>query len=216
MPLPLISARPPSALSSTMRDVGAVGRRAPRGAGRRRRRRGGGRRPRARGRRRPAACRRRRASTRKSLPRPWCLVRRMRSGQSAVASSDCSDGFSSRVGSAASSQRMRGSRRNHARCRRAKRRVRRTARSTASSRAQLAVDVGEQLLVAEGLAGGARQPGGSRGQARAPRRGSRPSSCSCVAGLDAVVERRRVDVRAPTHREPIGVGRAASSPGPND
>ena len=192
MPLPLISAREPSRVEEHHREVGvvrpaggaqqqAVG--ADAGAAVAQRARPG---------RASAAWSSR---TRKSLPRPWCLERRRvvmafrpfsqpvrptlrnwRSGpREARPSAPISVWRAGRatIGSSpAPTQVMRGSPRNQTRWRRAKRRVRRTARSIASSSRALPGQVGEQLLVAEGLAGGAAEARRRRG--RAPRRRSRP------------------------------------------
>ena len=110
---------------------------------------------RARGRRR----RRRpsRLDTRKSLPVACSFAELDRHHRLQIARSAGSrpSGFA-----AAPNQVMRGSRRNHMRWRRAKARVRRTAVSKAASSGGLrAVEMGQELLVADRLAGGARQPG---------------------------------------------------------
>ena len=131
--------------------------------------------------------------TRKSLPAPWCLVKR-RSGAAvvgghgappslspsappadrgsaggrgstapAVPPEPAADDLGHRVVAGAIHP-IRGSRRNHDRWRRANVRVRRTASSTASVERHAVLHVGQQLPVAQGLAGRPRQPGRAGGQ----------------------------------------------------
>ena len=86
---------------------------------------------------------------------------------------------------------MRGSRRNHARWRLAKARVRRIASSTASDERHPVLDVGQQLAVAEGLAGRPRQARRVGPPGRAPRRGSPSSISRANRSLDPAVRLRR-------------------------
>ncbi len=124
-------------------------------------------------------------TTRKSLPRPWCLVSctrvslpgRPRSATTALCP--------------ASTQVMRGSRRNQRSWRRWKRRVRahRLLDGLVERRPRLAGG-----RAARGSRGpGPRWPTGRPAEPPAPRprRASPPSSCARNAGLDAPVERRR-------------------------
>ena len=180
MPLPLISARLPSALHSSNDQRRPARRAGARAAVRR------GSAPsapdapaavaHARGPARPstgASTVPSSSRTRKSLPRPWCLAS-VQDGhgwlQSPSRAGSTASGFS-----AAPNQVMRGSRRHHTRWRRAKRRVRphglRPAPRPAAPRSS---QVGQHLAVAEGLAGGAGQARRAGRQASAPRRPARP------------------------------------------
>ena len=172
MPLPLISADRAVGVEQLHRDVGPVGAGAWPAAGRRRRSRCGGRRAR----RRPPAptgwVPSRSSRTRKSLPRPWCLVRRMRRsayGPRQIVHEEVrrprpARGRARRCGGRAGTRPTGGGRTG---------RVRRTARSRASSRVTLAGRGGR-------AAPGSRGPGRPCGTAPAgrsagggPRRGTR-------------------------------------------
>ena len=183
MPLPLISARLPSALNSTIARRVAVRPDSPTSS------------PSAPIPRRRSHTRRASAgrsstcgwnTTRKSLPSPWCLVsvsvlmRRVLPPRSVP---------TRRPGRrSTSTQRTRGSRRNHRSCRTANWRVRTTICSTALVERLRAVEVGEQLLVAERLGGGPRQA--RRPQRRAPRRRDRRRSSRARAARSAPPARR--------------------------
>ena len=113
-----------------------------------------------------------------------------------------------------SSQAIRGSRRNHDRCRRAKARVRRTACCDALRPAGTPLfDVGQELAVAEGLAGRARQPSRPRGQG--PHLVEQPVVQPAVEPLgDPAIDLGRLGGQAELAR-PRSAGRP-SSPGPNE
>ena len=129
--------------------------------------------------------------TRKSLPAPWCLVSVQGSGRHGrrVSLGHQSLTGAGRPGrrargapastptgsSPGASHTIRGSRRNQAHCRRAKARVRRTASATRLGQGHPVLHVGQQLAVAEGLAGGAATGPPGRA-ARARTSSSRPAA----------------------------------------
>ena len=198
MPLPLISASPPSALCSCME------RSQPSRPGPTRmipsapmpRRRSAS--------RRTWATENRMASsgsstTRKSLPAPSCLVA-CTTPFSQVASlsrarrSACSS--SSWASAALVAQVMRGSRRNHEAWRRANWRVRRTASSTQPVQRHAVLQVRQDLAVAQRLARRARQSPGAGRPAPAPRppgrpRASPPSAPRCAGRSPRAAARAR-------------------------
>ena len=149
-------------------------------------------------------------ATRKSLPSPWCLVRVvMRDpGPGSLVSASTTAGTASATGSRSTSiQRTRGSRRNHRSWRTANWRVRTTIESTAASRVEPALEVLDQLLVAERLGRRPRQPAG--GDPRRPRRAARPPSSRSTRAADPLGERRAGPAQA-DHRRPPSAGRPAA------
>ena len=165
---------------------------------------------------RPGAAPSRSSRTRKSLPRPWCLVRRMRGGQPtsrrpAVVHEDGCERRSRGVGVepgdpgvAAEPGPLAAGEAPGA----ADGQVERLVQGRRSP-----AQVGEQLPVAEGLARRcATMPCGSAAQARGPRRGSRPPAArrsgASIRSASIVGGRSR----APTSVN--GVGGWASRPGP--
>ena len=146
-----------------------------------------------------------RAATRKSLPRPWCLV-------SAVPSSGqfFQHRGADRLGIAesrrsASSHRMRGSRRNQRSWRRAKRRVRCRASASASSSVSSTARGGRAAPCSRGPGGRSRDRPPA-GEQRADLVEEPGVELRGVAGVDAGVEHRSRDPRA-RRAGPASVGR---------
>ncbi len=113
-------------------------------------------------------------------------------------------GAASATGSAVmSTQRMRGSRRNHRSWRTANCRVCSTISSDRGVQRTIAVEMSNQLLVAQRLASGARQRLAGAGEAVAPRRAG-PSSSSRALVVRCVDARPRRDQRRPICGVAIG------------
>ena len=187
-PLPLVSAGAPSALRSSIASVPAGGARqatsTPSAPTPRCRSQSAA--PARRARRAPPRRRPRRRAREEVVAEPVVLAAQSHPHGHSAARHQSRPTASSRSGRSASSQTTRGSRPNHDSWRRAKARVRRRGLGAGLGELDAPLEVLEQLPVAEGLAGGPRQPAGAPASARTSSAKPRQSCASRRASSRAV------------------------------